>query len=82
MGYSADKGPLIGHVAGPIRRLKPLGAQRQEQCGPHHLTRKGLHATTPRRTDTGRNSPDGETVPVAVGMASEVDTELERGWHV
>ena len=48
MGYSADKGPLIGHVAGPIRRLKPLGAQRQEQCGPHHLTRKGLHATTPR----------------------------------
>ena len=27
MGYSADKSPLIGHVAGPIRRLKPLGSQ-------------------------------------------------------
>ena len=49
MGYSADKSPLIGHLAGPIRRLKPLGAQRQEKCGPNHLTREGLHATTPRR---------------------------------
>ena len=48
MGYSADKSPLIGHLAGPIRRLKPLGAQRQEKCGPNHLTREGLHATTPR----------------------------------
>ena len=47
MGYSADKSPLIGHLAGPIRRLKPLGAQRQEKCGPNHLTREGLHATTP-----------------------------------
>ena len=47
MGYSADKSPLIGHSAGPIRRLKPLGAQRQEKCGPNHLTREGLHATTP-----------------------------------
>ena len=50
MGYSADKSPLIGHLAGPIRRLKPLGAQRQEKCGPNHLTREGLHATTPRHT--------------------------------
>ena len=47
MGYLADKSPLIGHLAGPIRRLKPLGAQRQEKCGPNHLTREGLHATTP-----------------------------------
>ena len=47
MGYSADKSPLIGHLAGPLRRLKPLGAQRQEKCGPNHLTREGLHATTP-----------------------------------
>ena len=47
MGYSADKSPLIGHLAGPIRRLEPLGAQRQEKCGPNHLTREGLHATTP-----------------------------------
>ena len=48
MGYSADKSPLIGHLAVPIRRLKPLGAQRQEKCGPNHLTREGLHATTPQ----------------------------------
>ena len=48
MGYSAAKSPLIGHLAGPIRRLEPLGAQRQEKCGPNHLTREGLHATTPR----------------------------------
>ena len=47
MGYLADKSPLIGHLAGPIRRLEPLGAQRQEKCGPNHLTREGLHATTP-----------------------------------
>ena len=53
MGYSADKSPLIGHLAGPIRRLKPLGAQRQEKCGPNHLTREGLHATTPCRGRAG-----------------------------
>ena len=47
MGYSADKSPLIGHLAGPTRRLEPLGAQRQEKGGPNHLTREGLHATTP-----------------------------------
>ena len=46
-GIFGDKSPLIGHLAGPIRRLKPLGAQRQEKCGPNHLTREGLHATTP-----------------------------------
>ena len=32
MGYSADKSPLIGHLAGSYRRLEPLGAQRQEKC--------------------------------------------------
>ena len=47
MGYSADKSPLIGHLAGPIRRLEPLGAQRHEKGGPNHLTRERLHATTP-----------------------------------
>ena len=47
MGYSADKSSLIGHFAGPTRRLEPLGAQRQEKGGPNHLTREGLHATTP-----------------------------------
>ena len=41
MGYSADKSPLIGHLAGPIRRLEPLGAQRQEKCGPNRLTPTG-----------------------------------------
>ena len=50
MGYSADKSPLIGHLAGPIRRLEPLGAQRREKCGPNHLTSEGLHATTPHLT--------------------------------
>ena len=49
MRYSADKSPLIGHIAGPTRRLEPLGAQRQEKGGPNHLTREGLHATTPQR---------------------------------
>ena len=37
MGYSADKSPLISHLAGPLRRLEPLGAQRQEKCGPNRL---------------------------------------------
>ena len=37
MGYSADKSPLIGHLAGPLRRLEPLVAQRQEKCGPNRL---------------------------------------------
>ena len=41
MGYSADKSPLIGHLAGPLRRLKPLGAQRQEKCGPNRPTPTG-----------------------------------------
>ena len=41
MGYSADKSPLIGHLAGPIRRLEPLGAQRQEKCGPNRPTPTG-----------------------------------------
>ena len=54
MGYSADKSPLIGHLAGPTRRLEPLGAQRQEKGGPNHLTREGLHATTPPATSPRR----------------------------
>ena len=41
MGYSADKSPLIGHLAGPLRRLEPLGAQRQEKCGPNRPTPTG-----------------------------------------
>ena len=43
MGYSADKSPLLGHLAGPLRRLEPLGAQRQEKCGPNRPTPTGLH---------------------------------------
>ena len=64
MGYSADKSPLIGHLAGPIRRLKPLGAQRQEKCGPNHLTREGLHATTPEFLASHR-----ESTALGVGQA-------------
>ena len=41
MGYSADKSPLIGHLAGPLRRLEPLVAQRQEKCGPNRPTPTG-----------------------------------------
>ena len=41
MGYSADKSPLISHLAGPLRRLEPLGAQRQEKCGPNRPTPTG-----------------------------------------
>ena len=41
MGYSADKSPLIGHLVGPLRRLEPLGAQRQEKCGPNRPTPTG-----------------------------------------
>ena len=55
MGYSADTSPLIGQFAGPTRRLEPLGAQRQEKGGPNHLTREGLHATTPLITDKLRS---------------------------
>ena len=64
MGYSADKSPLIGHLAGPIRRLKPLGAQRQEKGGPNHLTREGLHATTPEFLASHR-----ESTALGVGQA-------------
>ena len=61
MGYSADKSPLIGHLAGPLRRLEPLVAQRQEKCGPNRPTPTGYscnnaaeqveaaHATTDAR---------------------------------
>ena len=42
MGYSADKSPLIGHLAGPLRRLEPLVAQRQEKCGPNRPTPTGV----------------------------------------
>ena len=63
MGYSADKSPLIGHLAGPIRRLKPLGAQRQEKCGPNHLTREGLHATTPLAADRAMYGPTPTVTP-------------------
>ena len=52
MGYSADKSPLIGHLAGPIRRLEPLGAQRQEKCGPNRPTPTGYSCNNaPERHD-------------------------------
>ena len=54
MGYSADKSPLIGHLAGPLRRLEPLVAQRQEKCGPNRPTPTGYscnNATVSRHLD-------------------------------
>ena len=55
MGYSADKSPLIGHLAGPIRRLEPLGAQRQEKCGPNRPTPTGYSCNNAARTDQVRS---------------------------
>ena len=57
MGYSADKSPLIGHLAGPLRRLEPLVAQRQEKCGPNRPTPTGYscnNAGRRRRVPPGR----------------------------
>ena len=84
MGYSADKSPLIGHLAGPIRRLKPLGAQRQEKCGPNHLTREGLHATTPLAAGTVAPA-FGQTVgsiegTVADGQGLRRHATLPQSW--
>ena len=91
MGYSAGKSPLIGHLAGPIRRLEPLGAQRQEKCGPNHLTRKGLHATTPRGALAVslqlRTAAQGVEVRARdqdasdAGRGGQHATELERHLH-
>ena len=78
MGYSADKSPLIGHLAGPIRRLEPLGAQRQEKGGPNHLTREGLHATTPR-IDTALNKSTGRLWVVKEDFGvSRVEFEMDE----
>ena len=49
MGYSADKSPLIGHLAGPLRRLEPLVAQRQEKCGPNRPTPTGYSCNNATR---------------------------------
>ena len=54
MGYSADKSPLIGHLAGPLRRLEPLGAQRQEKCGPNRPTPTGYSCNNAPRMAGGR----------------------------
>ena len=54
MGYSADKSPLIGHLAGPLRRLEPLVAQRQEKCGPNRPTPTGYSCN---------NASAGSSVP-------------------
>ena len=84
MGYSADKSPLIGHLAGPIRRLKPLGAQRQEKGGPNHLTREGLHATTPAGATGYRLRPGWRTCPVRLAMQHTRETARsprQRPWR-
>ena len=54
MGYFADKSPLIGHLAGPLRRLEPLGAQRQEKCGPNRPTPTGYSCNNATHGGRGR----------------------------
>ena len=55
MGYSADKSPLIGHLAGPLRRLEPLVAQRQEKCGPNRPTPTGYSCNNAVRKGRAKN---------------------------
>ena len=57
MGYSADKSPLIGHLAGPLRRLEPLGAQRQEKCGPNRPTPTGYSCNNALQRHDGLHRP-------------------------
>ena len=57
MGYSADKSPLIGHLAGPLRRLEPLGAQRQEKCGPNRPTPTGYSCNNAVARCRGSHTP-------------------------
>ena len=64
MGYSADKSPLIGHLAGPLRRLEPLGAQRQEKCGPNRPTPTGYSCNN--AYNDRRDTTTGQVVERAV----------------
>ena len=57
MGYSADKSPLIGHLAGPLRRLEPLVAQRQEKCGPNRPTPTGYSCNNATRRPGAAGRP-------------------------
>ena len=63
MGYSADKSPLIGHLAGPLRRLEPLGAQRQEKCGPNRPTPTGYSCNNAGQLDRDLSSGGGRYSP-------------------
>ena len=72
MGYQADKSPLIGHLAGPTRRLEPLGAQRQEKGGSNHLIREGLHATTPRAAARLRSLRSPSEAPASCRLPLDI----------
>ena len=74
MGYSADKSPLIGHLAGPIRRLEPLGAQRQEKCGPNRPTPTGYSCNNAHGRHHG--AARGGVGAQLVGDQSSRDTAL------
>ena len=65
MGYSADKSPLIGHLAGPLRRLEPLVAQRQEKCGPNRPTPTGYSCNNAERRCGARDGGAGRVGPPA-----------------
>ena len=47
------KSALIGHLAGPLRRLEPLVAQRQEKCGPNRPTPTGYSCNNAARQPDG-----------------------------
>ena len=80
MGYSADKSPLIGHLAGPLRRLEPLVAQRQEKCGPNRPTPTGYSCnnalTRCRHRTVVFFDPENEIATAAVGKGAYVGQEL------
>ena len=87
MGYSADKSPLIGHLAGPLRRLEPLGAQRQEKCGPNRPTPTGYSCNnalaSPAVNRTQKNDKDAaEWLPALnqCWFADRVVAVRQRCW--
>ena len=74
MGYSADKSPLIGHLAGPLRRLEPLGAQRQEKCGPNRPTPTGYSCNNAPRPCEAHRRPTARDPAAAANTATPPHT--------
>ena len=89
MGYSADKSPLIGHLAGPLRRLEPLGAQRQEKCGPNRPTphrvfmqqrRRGVRRSSSHRPGRRTSLATARGRPRGIGTITWVKQLGRRRW--